>query len=225
MTSQTSFDDIVGLAAPTTDTDTTSTNPANPAQAEDNGAKYPNVVRTYNFGDLPEGENPPGTATVSEFAGLLTVDNIQAGKGVDGIVQPANVNNWLTGKRFALPVVLVFAEGAALEQDKAKAFISIDAGKEAYRNRPEPGTAANGATSTLDDDDLLRRAGKSQEKLEFLTDKVRSYTEKLTKATELAEKYNKWLTERGLNWDKVAEIMKADAEKAEVAEESAPDTA
>lgn len=241
MTSPTSsaIDELFEMTAPATNpTDTADTNPAptDTAATEatengesdnaDDGVIYPKVSASYNFDAFPVGEAPTGTATLPEFAGLLTLHLLQK-NGMDpkNIIDKPVIYNSARAKRHPLPVVLVWAKDAEGDQKSATAYIPIEEGFKAWDERPargEGGSTSTATGSTRPIEDLFKDASGKRAELAAVTARRDRLNERITKANVQVEKYAKWLKDRGKTWDDVT-AWEATQEAAEENGPSEPD--
>jgi hypothetical protein len=165
----------------------------NPAEGE-SAALYPRVLRSYKVGDpdLTEGENPPGTLTVNEFAGQLSIDNFQAGNtSLDAIVNAANIYTGVKAKREPLPVVLVYPADSDDMKD-AKVFLPYAEASEVYRNRPERGTGS-AATTKRTYDEMVLDAAKKLNQLKAIVIRFDRVADQKLKAEGILAKYKGWI--------------------------------
>lgn len=194
-------------SAPTTtppqdDTNSTNSTPTNTPQsnagassADATTSLYPNVVRTLTQSEAGEA-NPEGTLTVAEFAAHLTVENIKAGAGVEGVVQIGNIYTATKAARHPLPVVLVFADDDdQSEQKTAKVYLPVAEATAAYANRPARGEGGNAAASKRSQDELLTDAAKKAITLASIQVRLDRAKEQQNKAVSQLEKYHGWLAE------------------------------
>lgn len=164
-----------------------------------NDPLYPNVLRTFKVGvDAPEdGSNPTDTLTIPEFAGYLSVENFKtattAGQPLSPelIVKDANVYTLTKGKRFALPVVLVFPADSD-EMSDAKVYLPIAEASEAYSKRPERG-AGSASVSKRTQDDILADGAKKLIAVKAIENRLQRTIEQLGTATKQMDKYHGWL--------------------------------
>lgn len=243
MTTPTSnaIDELFEMTAPATtpetatDTDPTPAPNIQNAEGTENTAEnpeeadaeliYPNVLASYDFDAFPAGEAPTGTATLPEFAGLLTLHLLQKnGMDAKNIIDKPVIYNSARAKRHPLPVVLVWAKDAQGDQSKAAAYIPVEAGFKAWDERPARGEGAtpNTTGSTRAIEDLFKDASGKRADLASMTARRDRLNERIAKATTQVEKYGVWLTGRGKSWDDVTAWEKANDESAQAAEEAGP---
>lgn len=206
-------------------TDTQNTDSSNGTDNADDGVIYPKVLVAYPHDSFPADEAPTGTATLPEFAGLLTLHLLQK-NGMDpkNIIDKPVIYNSARAKRHPLPVVLVWAKDAEGDQSKATAYIPIEEGFKAWEERPARGEGAttNTTSSTRPIEDLFKDAAGKRKDLEAMTARRDKLNERIAKATTQVEKYGKWLSDRGKSWDDVTAWVKSSDEAAQAAEENGP---
>lgn len=199
----TDVEDIFALAADNTsenaaeasaapaDTETPSTDENVPSATT---ALYPNVLKTYKAGDadLTEGENPPGTLRVPEFAAYLSLENFKAGDQTLGaIVKDATIYAGTKAARHPLPVVLVFPADSDDMKD-ATVYLPVTEAMEAYRNRPERGAGAASSAKRTVDEYILDGAKKLND-LKAINIRFDRVLGQKNKAEGLLAKYRGWI--------------------------------
>jgi hypothetical protein len=204
----------------TAEATTTSESNAESTENAEGTALYPNVLRRYKASEIANGENPEGTLTVAEFAGKLTVENILAGKGVEGLVKDTNIYTAIKAKRSPLPVVLVLPDDSDNDRD-AKVYLPEAEAREAYENRPERGTG-NGSASKRSYDELLEDAAKKFLALQAIETRLKRAQDQYGKANAQLEKYKGWLRPTHKDDENPDEsVVNAITAKAEELEEAA----
>lgn len=181
-----------------TDANTTEGNADGSSEAA-GGAIYPKVLRSYVAAEFANGENPPDTYTIAEFAGHMTLENLtKKGKGLDGIVKDAAIYTGVRGSRDPLPVVLVFdteEDKAQDNQKNVKVYLPIAEATEAWEARKPRGEGGNAAASKRSQEDLLEDAAKKLNSLNAIVTRRKRAEEQEKKASDLLVKYHNWLAQ------------------------------